>query len=154
VVDTEGTAPDLHPEWIAVTPQRVGNTCVPTTRNGYYYTAIAIIGGGDTNNIEPTWPTTIGDQVVDSKVTWQCTGVTYWLGAFDLNYAAALAWEWKANNVAHMTQQNIDGQSFNPQALRPQFLEQARMYKRKRGIRSVPLHSGTAIARPKETSYG
>lgn len=154
VIDSAGTVPDLHLEWTASTPQAVGNTIVPSTRNGYYYTATAIIGSGDTDTTEPAiWPTTIGATVVDNKVTWTATGYTYWLGAFDLNYAAALAWEWKANVCAHMTQQTVDGQSFNPQQLRPQFLEQARYYKRKRGIRSVPLQSGTAATRPVDHGY-
>lgn len=41
----------------------------PTTPNGYQY---ACIDGGRTAGVEPTWPTTVGNTVVDGGVEWQC----------------------------------------------------------------------------------
>ena len=48
-----------------------GDRRIPTVDNGYYY-EVTVAGTG--MGIEPTWPTTIGDTVVDASVTWICRG--------------------------------------------------------------------------------
>jgi hypothetical protein len=45
----------------------------PTTGNGYLYRAQGT-GGTSHAATEPTWPTTIGDEVTDNGVTWTCMG--------------------------------------------------------------------------------
>lgn len=42
---------------------------VPTVANTYYYKATT---AGTSDASEPTWPTTLGDTVVDGTVTWTC----------------------------------------------------------------------------------
>lgn len=50
----------------------IGDRRVPTTSNGYYYRSIT---EGTASTVEPTWPTTIGNTVVDGTITWECRGV-------------------------------------------------------------------------------
>lgn len=58
--------------WAAFTAYSVGDQRIPSVPNGYYYEAIA--DTGDSGGTEPTWPTTIGDTVVDLDITWVCRG--------------------------------------------------------------------------------
>ena len=62
--------------WAAGATSKVANTSFvyPTTANGYVYMASAITTG-TTGGTEPTWPTTIGNTVVDGGVTWKCWDV-------------------------------------------------------------------------------
>jgi len=45
---------------------------VPTIKNGYFYKASV---AGTTDTTEPTWPTVIGEDIVDGTATWVCWGV-------------------------------------------------------------------------------
>jgi len=45
----------------------------PVTPNGYYYKATV---AGTSDSSIPTYPTTVGDTVVDGTVTWTCAGKT------------------------------------------------------------------------------
>jgi hypothetical protein len=54
--------------WAATTAYTAGDQRKPTTPNGYRYTATT----GTSDASEPTWPTTLGDTVVDGTVTWTC----------------------------------------------------------------------------------
>lgn len=58
--------------WQAATVYARGAIVRPTVGNGFVYKAIV---GGTSAGSEPTWPTTIGQTVVDSGVTWICAGV-------------------------------------------------------------------------------
>lgn len=55
--------------WAASTAVSRYEVREPTTANGYKYRAQ---GAGTTAASEPTWPTTIGNTVVDGGVTWEC----------------------------------------------------------------------------------
>jgi hypothetical protein len=67
VTDTAGT-------WAASTSYAVGDFVVPTVSNGYRYRCTE---PGTSGTAEPSWPTTIGDTVLDDvstgdSVTWTC----------------------------------------------------------------------------------
>lgn len=57
--------------WATGTPVDVGYVARPTTGNGFIYRVVA---AGTTAGAEPTWPTVIGEDVVDNDVTWECVG--------------------------------------------------------------------------------
>jgi len=69
----------LYPNWNAFHSYNSGDLVVPTITNGFFYTAqnTAISGPYEpgSNNTMP-WPTTIGVEISDGGVTWQCTGET------------------------------------------------------------------------------
>jgi hypothetical protein len=62
--------------WAAATAYVVGNFRRPTTANGFRYEVTAIAGGGTSGGVEPTWPTTPGQTVIDNpganQVEWTC----------------------------------------------------------------------------------
>lgn len=75
VVNTAGTVTQVnqtYSTWAAATNYSVGDKRVPTVANGYYYEVTA--DAGSSAGSEPTWPTTIGNTVVDSGITWTCQG--------------------------------------------------------------------------------
>jgi len=71
-----GITATLYRTWAATTTYAIGDQVVPlATPNGFYFRATAITTGTSAAS-EPTWPTTIGQTVVDSGVTWTCWGST------------------------------------------------------------------------------
>ena len=56
--------------WVTATNYALGNRVIPTVANGFYYEVTA--DAGSSGGTEPTWPTTIGDTVVDGGITWTC----------------------------------------------------------------------------------
>jgi hypothetical protein len=65
--DTYGSATTA---WAATTSKSRRDVVKPTTTNGFRY--IVVSNGGTTGGSEPTWPTAIGNTVVDGTVTWRC----------------------------------------------------------------------------------
>lgn len=63
---------NTYTAWASATNYALGNRRIPTVANGYYYEVSA--DAGSSGGTEPTWPTTIGDTVVDSGITWICRG--------------------------------------------------------------------------------
>ncbi len=55
------------PSWVTVTAYALGDWVEPTTPSGFIFKA-TVAGTADVG--EPTWPTTVGDTVVDGTVTW------------------------------------------------------------------------------------
>ena len=66
------TSPDY---WEAETVYKLGDIVRGSVNNGCQYEAVAF-------NSEPTWPTTLGDTVVDNEVTWECHE-TIFLGGYE-----------------------------------------------------------------------
>ena len=62
--------------WATATAYVVGNFRRPTVANGFRYEVTAIAGTGTSGAAEPTWPTTIGQTVIDNpganQVVWTC----------------------------------------------------------------------------------
>lgn len=56
--------------WQASTAYVLTDMVRTTAKNGYKYEATV---AGNSGATEPTWPTTIGNTVVDGTVTWTCT---------------------------------------------------------------------------------
>lgn len=57
--------------WAGTTAYSLTNRRVPTVANSLYY---EVTTAGTSAAGEPTWPTTIGNTVVDGTVTWTCKG--------------------------------------------------------------------------------
>jgi len=63
------------PDWTAGTAFTLGQYCKPTTENGYVYECVE--AGTTHTTTEPTWGTTLGDDLTDGAVdsiTWRCRG--------------------------------------------------------------------------------
>ena len=63
---------NTYSTWASATNYSLGDRRIPTVSNGYYYEVSA--DAGSSGATEPTWPTTLGDTVVDSGITWICRG--------------------------------------------------------------------------------
>ena len=63
------TQQDIPSDWVASTAYSLDDLVSPTTPNGYRYKATV---AGTSAASEPTWPTTVGQTVVDGTVTWTC----------------------------------------------------------------------------------
>jgi hypothetical protein len=74
-------------KWNATTAYSLGDEAIPdASQNGYTYEVTA---AGTSGGSEPTWPTTLGNTVVDGTVTWTCVrtdqymsyrGIENWYG--------------------------------------------------------------------------
>lgn len=76
VINSSGTVTQVNTTlsaWVAATNYSLGDKVIPTTENGYYY-EVTTDSGSSHATTEPTWPTTIGNTVVDQGITWTCMG--------------------------------------------------------------------------------
>lgn len=64
------SAPNVYvTTWQASTQYVASRVIQPTNPTGYYYQAG---GNGTSASSQPTWPTAIGNTVVDNDITWTC----------------------------------------------------------------------------------
>lgn len=65
----------ILPIWVASTAYSVGDSVIPTSPNGKRYTVTSTSGSAPytSGGSQPTWPTTVGQTVVDNELTWTCT---------------------------------------------------------------------------------
>lgn len=68
-VSTPGQVIDA---WTPDTVTYYGSLRVPTVANGFIYRTSERSGTFKTGATEPTWPTAIGQTVVDNEITWTC----------------------------------------------------------------------------------
>lgn len=57
-------------KWVASTAYSVGQQIVPTLLNGFVYQCV--VAGSSHATTEPTWPTTLGQTVLDNTARWRC----------------------------------------------------------------------------------
>jgi hypothetical protein len=69
---TSSIAGQVINAWPANAARDYGNINKPSAPNGFLYRVCDIVGDRKTGATEPTWPTTIGDTVVDNNATWRC----------------------------------------------------------------------------------
>lgn len=75
VINAAGTVTlvnQTYAAWAASTNYALGDRVRPTVVNGYYYEVTT--DAGSSAATEPTWPTAIGNTVVDGGITWTCKG--------------------------------------------------------------------------------
>jgi len=64
---------DMHAQAGVEDDARLGTVVKPTSQNGFWYKATST---GFVGATEPTWPTTLGNTVVDNEVTWETVYAT------------------------------------------------------------------------------
>lgn len=62
----------ILPEWEASTEYALGDSVIPTSPNGFRYEVTSVSGSSPhtSDSSEPSWPTDLGDTVVDNEITW------------------------------------------------------------------------------------
>jgi hypothetical protein len=125
----------IHPTWAASTAYAVGETVIPSPRNGHYY---VVTVAGTSGGTQPNFPTNHLDTVVDGTVTWQEVDDT---PSYNLNRAAAEGWRWKAGKVANRYTMWDATQRLNRSDLHKHCLLQAKMYASK-SVSAVQVTGG------------
>lgn len=125
--------------WAATTAYAVGDTVIPSPRNGHYY---KVTVAGTSGAAQPTFPTTHLGTVVDATVTWAEVTTT---PAYNLNRAAAEGWRWKAAKVANRYTMSDATQRLNRSDLIKHCLLMAKQYAAK-SITSIPVTGGYATS--------
>lgn len=89
--DASGGVYRAVPKWAASTAYNVGDEIIPNaTQNGKVYFCI-VAGTSDTT--EPTWPTIIGNTVVDGGATWECSYTDQYVSYLGVEHPWGLAWQ-------------------------------------------------------------
>ncbi len=143
-------------EWAPSTAYAVGDTVVPTSRNGVRY---RVSVAGTSGAAEPaTWPVT--GTVTDGGVTWEIDTATpaAWSPTYDLAAAAAEGWRVKAGLVSDRFRFADDGDSYDRDQVFAHCVRMAEQYEKKAaagglvvgspaggtgGIGSMPLSRST-----------
>jgi hypothetical protein len=86
-------------QWAASTAYNLGEIRRPTSGNGFVY---RVSVAGTSSGSQPTWPTTIGVDVVDGGVTWTCVGTSVvrllgaalqWAAPFSATFRRLVIWQ-------------------------------------------------------------
>lgn len=76
--------------WTADTLIEAEQTIAPITTTGFFYVSL---NRGFTGSSEPTWPTEIGDTVIDGDITWECFSENpSWVGT-KKSRGATITWD-------------------------------------------------------------
>lgn len=135
IVDPWGFDGLLETPWLPETAYEVGDTVVPSLRDGYIYVASQ---AGTSDSGEPTWDAT--GTTTDGTVEWEFFAEG-WQPTHDLNMAAAMCWEMKAGKTSDRAAFAVDYKTFSPQQVFDHCMKMADMYRAKvmQSIRLVPL---------------
>jgi hypothetical protein len=130
--DRYGYLPDGLADWIAGAVYPVGAAVRPSTPNGHFYIVVDNNTDGAVS-IEPApWPLLSGEQVTaPDGYIWQEAGVTSYTPTYDLDQAAADAWEHKAGLAADQYNLSDNGLSLSRSQIMAQCQMQARYWRRK-----------------------
>lgn len=118
--DRAGALPS--PVWAAETAYSVG---MVISAQGHVYNAST---GGTSGVAAPVWDTTSGATVTDGTVVWTEAGPDPWLGAYNLNRAAAELWRWKAAQAAGDFTFGADGGTYQREQVIAHCLQMADLY--------------------------
>jgi hypothetical protein len=87
---------------------------------------------------EPAWGLAIDAQTVDNTITWIAIDqISYWVGNYNLNRAAANGWLMKAGMLSGNYGLTIAGNQLQRQQAYDHAINQYRYYIRKAGLQSV-----------------
>jgi hypothetical protein len=93
---------------------------------------------GTSGATEPDWPAVAELTVVDNEVTWVVSSdITYWVGTWHINKAAADGWLLKAGQLAGTYGLTIAGNQLQRNQAYDHALKQHQFYLRKAGLSSV-----------------
>lgn len=137
--DSEGNPPDNYFPWKPSTAYVVGDKVVPNPRNGFYYTVTV---AGTSGSTQPTFPTVVGNTVVDGTVTWTNTATAPWKPTFNLPFAYALGFQMKAAKVATAVDVASADQRLKRSDMFTNFMKMSDEW-RKRAGESIQLVSST-----------
>lgn len=143
-------------EWKPETAYALGDTVVPTSRNGIRY---RVSVAGESGAAEPAaWPAS--GTVADGTVTWEIDTASpaAWIPTFDLAAAASEGWRQKAGLVSDRFRFADDGDSYDRDQVFAHCVRMADLYEQKAatgglivgspaggagGIGSIPLTRAT-----------
>lgn len=125
-VDFYGVVVDAYVPFQATHAYALGDLLVPSgPRNGHFYeVSVAGIGAA----VEPVWPLTSAGTVTSGAATFREAGAAPWLGAWDMNVAAAEGWRWKAGAVSSEFDFRSDVSAFSRNQMFKAFMELAQLY--------------------------
>jgi hypothetical protein len=95
--------------WAAETVYALGSKVVPVVQNGLYFVLRQYAPGSDSESgsSEPSWPTYVGNQVLDSSLLWECVGKAP-EALWDLRLAEHLVWKRKQGLAASLSDVALD----------------------------------------------
>lgn len=79
IVWPESLIGPVYTTWSASRAYARGDFVVPTVNNGFCYQVTS--ASGTSAGSQPTWPTTVGNTVVDGGVTWTCRLRSIWVAS-------------------------------------------------------------------------
>lgn len=127
--------------WAPSTDYALGKMVVPRRRTGEVYVCqTAGTSGAD----DPAWPK--DGTVTDGTVVWAESDVIVWQPTYDLNFAAAEGWRWKAGKTTDHVTFGTQGDNYNAEQLHTHCMDMAKYYEARTGSRS--LKTRTARTRP------
>ena len=144
--------PDTYHSWAPTTVFTAGERIVKQLRGQYELqlgglaqTVYITDAGGTSGATEPAYPTGVAT-VNDGSVIWRVLlaaetspqlNTSYWVGAYNLNYAAALGWQMKAGLVVGQYGLTIAGNQLQRDQVYTHCIKNYNMFMRRSNIGSI-----------------